>query len=78
MGMTNEVNTRDCKHGHLARSCPACESEQAVQELRAEIERLTTQRDNYRNAVNSKQAKIDALMLEFCPGEMSPAQRLKP
>jgi hypothetical protein len=40
-----------------------------------EIERLTTQRDNYATAVNSKQAKIDALMLEFCPGEMSPVQR---
>jgi hypothetical protein len=31
--------------------------------------------DNLYHAVDSKQAKIDALMLEFCPGEMSAEQK---
>lgn len=46
-----------------------------VQRQRNEINRLRTQKDNLLHAVNAKQAKIDALMLEFCPGEMSAEQR---
>lgn len=30
-------NARDCKHGHLARSCEICELERQVEELRAEL-----------------------------------------
>lgn len=36
---------------------------------------LERQKDNLLSAVNAKQARIDALMLEFCPGEMSAEQR---
>lgn len=43
--------------------------------LADEIERLQTQNSNLLGALNAKQAKIDALMLEFCPGEMSAEQR---
>lgn len=43
--------------------------------LRDEIERLQTQKTNLFRTVQSKQSKIDALMLEFCPGEMSAEQR---
>lgn len=48
----------------LKDACPFCE-----------IERLHTQKNNLLNTVATKQAKIDALMLEFCPGEMSAEQR---
>lgn len=40
-----------------------------------EIERLEQQKANLLSALESKQARIDALMLEFCPGEMSAEQR---
>lgn len=36
---------------------------------------LQRKNDNLLRALNYKQAKIDALMLEFCPGEMSAEQR---
>lgn len=42
---------------------------------RAEITRLQQQKQSLLSALNAKQAKIDALMLEFCPGEMSAEQR---
>lgn len=41
---------------------------------RDEIERLQLQNAKLLSALNAKQAKIDALMLEFCPGEMSAEQ----
>ena len=44
-------------------------------ELRVLLEQRNTQVANLLNAVNAKQARIDALMLEFCPGEMSAEQR---
>lgn len=31
--------------------------------------------ENYVRALNAKQAKIDRLMMEFCPGEMSASQK---
>lgn len=43
--------------------------------LRVENERLTTAKANLMHALAAKQAKIDALMLEYCPGEMSPQQK---
>lgn len=39
------------------------------------IERLEQQKENLLNALEAKQARIDALMLEYCPGEMSASQR---
>jgi len=36
---------------------------------------LAEQADTWRAAAEAKQAKIDALMLEFCPGEMTASQR---
>jgi hypothetical protein len=42
---------------------------------RDEILRLQTQNTNLLNTVAAKEAKIDALMLEYCPGEMSAEQR---
>lgn len=41
----------------------------------AEVAGLKIARDNLTNALYAKQAKIDALMLEFCPGEMPAEQR---
>ncbi len=43
--------------------------------LREECSKLARQKETYRNACQAKQARIDALMLEFCPGEMSAEQR---
>jgi hypothetical protein len=43
--------------------------------LECELERLETARERLLGALDAKQAKIDALMLEFCPGEMSKEQR---
>lgn len=42
---------------------------------RAEKESLKIQVLYLMRALHAKQAKIDALMLEFCPGEMSKEQR---
>lgn len=42
-----------------------------VAQLQQERDRLERQKENLLSALNAKQAKIDALMLEFCPGEMS-------
>lgn len=33
-------NTRDCKHGQLARSCHYCESEQELADLRTQVASL--------------------------------------
>jgi hypothetical protein len=43
--------------------------------LEREVSELRTRCDNFMYAINAKQAKIDALMLEFCPGEMSAEQK---
>jgi signal transduction histidine kinase len=40
-----------------------------------QIEALRRSVDNLMKTVDAKQAKIDALMQEFCPGEMSAEQR---
>ena len=37
-------------------------------------EAAETERDALRRRVEEQQAKIDALMLEYCPDEMTPAQ----
>lgn len=39
------------------------------------IVRALTVADNYKHAMHAKQAKIDSLMQEYCPGEMTKAQR---
>lgn len=41
----------------------------------AEIDRLKVKNRNLKRALDAKQSKIDALMFEFCPGEMSAKQR---
>jgi hypothetical protein len=43
--------------------------------LARQMDGLRNQVANLMNAVNVKQAQIDALMMEFCPGEMSAEQR---
>jgi len=35
-----EPNIRDCKHGHLVRSCELCDNEREIAELRAVVARL--------------------------------------
>lgn len=45
------------------------------EDLREQVKGLQTQKNNLLNTVASKQAKIDALMLEFCPGEMPAEQK---
>ncbi|MDB6104094.1 MAG: hypothetical protein JWO52_4093 [Gammaproteobacteria bacterium] len=42
---------------------------------KSEIEKSRVQSANLMNALAAKQAKIDVLMLEFCPGEMPAEQR---
>ena len=51
------------------------ERETVYGEAADEIERLQRQKENLLETVRAKQARIDALMLEFCPGEMSAEQR---
>jgi hypothetical protein len=46
-----------------------------LREVASEIERLAQQVDTWRQATRAKQAQIDRLMLEFCPGEMTDEQR---
>lgn len=50
----------------------------AADEIESQAKRiaeLETKNQNLWSTVHSKQARIDALMLEFCPGEMSDSQR---
>jgi hypothetical protein len=47
----------------------------ANDQLRAELAAAKQQAETYFRAMEAKQAKIDALMLEFCPGEMSAERR---
>lgn len=49
--------------------------EQQIANRDEAIERLEQQKENLLNALEAKQARIDALMLEYCPGEMSASQR---
>lgn len=60
-------------------TCDAAETCQPCKGIRLEsistIERLQRQKFNLLVALSRKQARIDALMLEFCPGEMSAEQR---
>lgn len=46
-----------------------------VNEAADNIEALRRSVGNLLATVDAKQAKIDALMMEFCPGEMSKEQR---
>lgn len=48
---------------------------EALTAAQARIAEMEARCDTYFRAMESKQAKIDALMLEFCPGEMSAEQR---
>jgi hypothetical protein len=51
------MTTKGCAHGHLA-PCTACEEERVLADLRAEVERLRVDRDEYKaNAIaNSNSA----------------------
>ena len=53
-------NQRDCEHGRRRGSCEICDYEQEITELH--------------KTVAAKQAQIDALMLEYCPEDMTAAQ----
>lgn len=46
-----------------------------IASLERELAEAKTRTNNFLAAVDAKQAKIDALMLEFCPGEMSAEQK---
>jgi hypothetical protein len=61
-------------HIHSSRSGEKALLQQAARKLE-EAENLQLQKANLMSALESKQARIDALMLEFCPGEMSAEQR---
>lgn len=50
--------------------------EDTLASLALSFANLERQKENLLSAVNAKQAKIDALMLEFCPGEMSVEQQV--
>lgn len=53
-------NPRDCEHGRRRGSCALCDYEQEITELH--------------KTIAAKQAQIDALMLEFCPEDMTAEQ----
>ena len=53
-------NPRDCEHGRRRGSCEICDYEQEITELH--------------KTIAAKQAQIDALMLEYCPEDMTAEQ----
>ena len=53
-------NQRDCEHGGRRGSCEICDYEQAIAPLH--------------KIIAAKQARIDALMLEYCPEDMTEEQ----
>lgn len=60
MPATGYPNQRDCEHGHRRGSCEICDYEQEIASLH--------------KIIDAKQAKIDALMLEYCPEDMTAEQ----
>lgn len=56
--------------------CPNCVHEFAAipVNIQAELSRLTAELAAAKRDARAKQAKIDALMLEWCPDEMTPEQ----
>ena len=54
------LNPRDCEHGCRRGSCEICDYEQEIASLN--------------KIIAAKQAKIDALMLEYCPEDMTAEQ----
>ena len=60
MPATGYPNQRDCEHGRRRGSCALCDYEQEITELH--------------KTIDAKQAQIDALMLEYCPEDMTAAQ----
>ena len=53
-------NQRDCEHGHRRGSCEICDYEQEIASLH--------------KIIATKQAQIDALMLEYCQADMTAEQ----
>ena len=53
-------NQRDCEHGRRRGSCEICDHEQEIASLH--------------KIIAAKQAKIDALMFEYCPEDMTAEQ----
>ena len=53
-------NARDCEHGRRRGSCEICDHEEQIAALH--------------KIIAAKQAKIDALTLEYCPEDMTAEQ----
>ena len=53
-------NQRDCEHGRRRGSCEICDYEQEIASLH--------------KIIAAKQAQIDALMLEYCPEDITAEQ----
>ena len=53
-------NARDCEHGRRRGSCEICDYEKEITSLH--------------KIIGAKQAQIDALMLEYCPEDMTAEQ----
>src|SRR5688500_547471 len=74
--MTNELLQEALRHARICRTFgEGTDEHKWLAELGREVERLERQNATLLQAIEAKQAKIDALMLEFCPGEMSAEQR---
>ena len=60
------INSDNVRYFHLSKW-----PDEIIREQDDEIERLQKQLSEANKVIDSKQAKIDALMLEYCPDEMT-------
>jgi hypothetical protein len=66
-----------CQHKQLQRQCELCDKDAEIERLTALFEATRFDKRQHAEALDEIErlkAKIDALMLEFCPDEMTPEQ----
>jgi|WetSurSiteA1Bulk_404760.scaffolds.fasta_scaffold00038_45 hypothetical protein len=67
--LTQDPNTyrsiRDCKHGHLARSCFICELEKEIQNLKKQVEEL---KNELKNTSKEPEKIIEKVRCGRCSG----------
>lgn len=63
---------RDCRHGRLARSCSECEDYEEIARLRAEVERLTFERESALKFAEKQKVALDLVsgaLMDCLPGD---------